>query len=56
MADTEAHKKAQKKYDEKSTTKIVLRYNVKTDADVIRKLTSVPNKQAYIKKLIRDDL
>ena len=33
-----------------------LQYNLKTDADIIKKLQEVPNKQDYIRKLIRADI
>ena len=33
-----------------------MKLNIKTDADVIAKLESVPSKQDYIRQLIRKDL
>lgn len=53
---TEARKKANAKYDAKATMQIKLKLNIHTDADIINKLDSVPNKQGYIKNLIRSDL
>ena len=53
---TAAHIKAQKKYDAANTRQIHLKLNVRTDCDVLEKLDSVPNKQGYIKELIRADL
>lgn len=53
---TEAMKQAIKRYDEKNTKQLMLKLNVKTDADVLKKLEEVGNKQGYIKELIRRDL
>lgn len=43
-------------YDKKYTTKTLLKLNNKTDADIIEKLSSVGNKQGYVKELIRRDM
>lgn len=53
---TDAKRKAIEKYDKAHTLRIGLKLNIKTDADVIDRLNSVPNKQGYIKGLIRDDI
>ena len=53
---SEAQIKAQKKYDAENTLQVHLKMNRRTDEDVLEKLDSVPNKQGYIKRLIRDDL
>lgn len=53
---TEAQKKAQERYDAKSTVQVKMKLNIKTDADIIRKLESVPNKQGFIKELIRSTI
>jgi trehalose/maltose hydrolase-like predicted phosphorylase len=53
---TEAQIRANMKYNEKNTTQIKFSFNNKTDADVIAKLRSVPNKQGYVKELIRRDI
>ena len=53
---TEAMKQAIKRYDGKNTKQLMLKLNVKTDADVLKKLEEVGNKQGYIKELIRRDL
>lgn len=53
---TEAQKRASKKYDEKNTIGFYLKLNLRTDADIIEKLESVPAKQTYIKDLIRKDM
>ena len=53
---TEAQKKAKAKYDQANTKQIMLKLNLKTDADILDQLDSVENKQGYIKDLIRKDL
>ena len=53
---SEAQIKAQKKYDAENTLQVHLKLNRRTDWDVLEKLDSVPNKQGYIKELIRADL
>lgn len=53
---SEAHNRAVKKYDEANTKQIKLKLNKKTDADILEALESVPNKQGYIKNLIRKDI
>lgn len=44
------------KYDRDHTRQIKMKLNLKTDADILEKLDSVPNKQGYIKELIRKDI
>lgn len=44
------------RYDAENTRQIKMKLNLKTDADILAKLDSVPNKQGYIKMLIRKDL
>lgn len=51
-----AQRKASAKYDRLQTRQIVLKLNINTDADILSKLDEVPNRQGYIKKLIRDDI
>ena len=43
-------------YDRENTTRVNLKLNNKTDADIIRHLETVPNMQGYIKHLIREDI
>jgi hypothetical protein len=45
-----------KEYDVSNTVQIRLKLNKKTDADILDRLDAVPNKQGYIKGLIRDDI
>ena len=47
---------AQKKYHAENIRQIKFELNQKTDADILEKLDSVPNKQGYIKALIRADI
>lgn len=56
MATSKARKAATRRYDEKNTRQIMLKLNLKTDADILEKLDSVENRQGYIKSLIRDDI
>lgn len=43
-----------KKYDQDNTTRVSLKLNNKTDADILEYLESVDNKQGTIKQLIRE--
>ena len=49
-------KRAVVKYDAKHTVHIGLKFNKKTDKDILDRLSKEPNKQGYIKKLIRADI
>ncbi|MGI5873555.1 MAG: hypothetical protein ACOX8R_02700 [Bacillota bacterium] len=53
---SEAEKKAQARYDAKNSKRMSLKFNLKTDKDILDKLESVDSKQGYIKRLIRADL
>lgn len=44
------------KYDEETAVQIKLKLNKKTDKDILDRLNAVPNKQGYIKELIRQDI
>ena len=48
--------KANRKYDSLNTKSYIIKLNKKTDADIIEKLSSVENRQGYIKALIRKDI
>lgn len=52
MADTQA----KKEWDKNHTTKVLMKLNNNTDADILAKLKAVPNKQGYIKSLIKADI
>ena len=61
MAQNDDNKKnsayaPQMRYAKKYIKRISFDFNVRTDADIIAKLDSVPRKATYIKKLIRDDI
>ena len=45
-----------KKYDENNTTKVQLKLNNKTDADILAYLEKLDNKQGTIKRLIREEI
>jgi len=47
---------AQAKYDAKNTKRFGLKLNLKTDKDILDKLSRVSSVQGYIKKLIRKDI
>lgn len=53
---TAAQIRATAKYDAKATVQYHLKLNKVTDADIIEMLNNIPNKQAYIKELIRADI
>lgn len=46
----------QAKYDAANTKQYKLKLNLNTDADIIKRLDSVPNRQGYIKDCIRNDI
>lgn len=54
MSLTEAQKRAKAKYNEK-VTKIAIEFYPQ-DAELLQKVNSQPNKQGYIKELIRKDI
>lgn len=53
---SDAQIKAIAKYDAANTKSFLLKLNRKTDADIIAFLEQQPNKLAYMKKIIRDDM
>lgn len=46
----------QSRYDKAHTKSIIFKFNTGTDADILKKLEEVGNKQGYIKELIRKDI
>ena len=56
MKVTEAHRQANKRYDEKNTKQIKLKLNYNRDSDILERLSEVDNMQGYIKQLIRADI
>lgn len=53
---SQAQKKAVSKYDAANTKSVMLKFNLTTDKDILDRLEEVPNKQGYIKQLIREDM
>lgn len=47
--------KPQEKYDKSNTIFIGLKLNKKTDKDIIDKLNAEPNKQGFIKKILKEN-
>lgn len=45
---------AQTAWKSKNTTRIVMNLNHNTDADLIRNLETIDNKQGFLKKLLRE--
>lgn len=50
------HTAAQLKYDNANTSRVVMKLNNNTDADILAWLAEQPNKQGYIKEFIRADM
>ena len=48
--------KAQQKYDNANTIFIGLKLNKKTDKDIIDRLNAEPNKQGFIKQILKQYL
>lgn len=46
----------QRKYDSVNCKFYSFKFNLRTDAAIIRKLDSVPSRQDYVRQLIRKDL
>lgn len=46
----------QARYDAGNTVQVKLKLNTSTDADILAALAAQPNKQGYIKRLIREDI
>ena len=53
---SEARKRANAKYDAAHTVQFKMKLNTTTDADVLKRLGEVENKQGYVKDLIREDI
>lgn len=43
-------------YDQQHTARVSIKLNTTTDADILEHLDKQPNKQGYIKALIREDI
>lgn len=44
------------KYDKENTKRVFIKLNKNTDKDILDYLGGIPNKQGYIKELIRKDM
>lgn len=53
---SEAHKRANVKYDAAHTKQVKLKLNLRSDQDILERLAEVGNIQGYIKSLIRADI
>lgn len=49
-------KESRRKYDSLRTKQYIMRLRIEADADIIKKLDSLPNKTEYIRTLIRGDM
>lgn len=56
MMVSESQKRAVARYDAKNTKQVMLKLNLKTDADILGWLKQTDNVQGYIKELIREDM
>lgn len=57
MMATKSQIEATRKYDRENTIVVTLRLNKKTDADIIKRLSTITeSKMGYIKRLIRADM
>ena len=50
------HTISQRKYDAANCKVYTMKFNRRTDADVIARLDSVPSRQGYLRQLVRKDL
>ena len=54
--DIEKKRRYNADYDKTMTRPFKFKFNIKTDTDIITLMDLLPNKQKYIKELIRADL
>jgi hypothetical protein len=47
---------AKRRWIKENTTLLTVKFNNRTDADIVAHITSVDNKTGYIKQLIRQDI
>lgn len=52
----ESQVKAVRRYDDAHTVQFRMKLNKKTDADIIEFLGSLPNKQGFLKQIIREHI
>lgn len=48
--------RSKREYDKTNARTFSLKFNVKTDADILELFEAIDNKQGYIKRLIREDI
>lgn len=48
--------RSKREYDKTNAKTFSLKFNVKTDADILELFETIDNKQGYIKRLIREDI
>lgn len=53
---TDAAKAAKARYDSKTARYVSMKLNTNTDKDIIQRLEQEPSIQAYLKRLIREDM
>lgn len=54
---SEAQKRAIKKFESTNIKQITLKFNIRTDADILEQLAGIKeSKLGYIKRLIREDI
>lgn len=56
MPSGDAHVKAVAKYDKANTTRLTLKFNNKSDADIIEWIAKQDKKQTSIKQAIREKI
>lgn len=56
LAMTEAQLRAQDKYKKKALVNVALQFNKFTEPELVEYVTSLPNKTAYIKGLLREQM
>lgn len=44
------------KYNARHTVPVLVRFNRRTEPELVDKITTVPNKSGYIKSLIKNDI
>lgn len=53
---TPSQRAAVARYDKTHTFRVSLKLNKKTDADIFSRISEEPNRQGYVKRLIRSDI
>lgn len=53
---TDAKRRANRLYDKENTIMVSVKLNKNTDADIIKRINCIDNKQRYLKALMRHDI